>query len=78
MNPLFVSEPINLDLPDSEIIYYPHFFEKKEADIIFEQLIEEIPWQQDDIRVFGKNYPQPRLTALFGNEGKQLQVFHIL
>lgn len=77
MNPLFFSEPINLNLPDSEIIYYPHFFDKKEADIIFEQLIEDIPWQQDDIRVFGKNYPQPRLTALFGNEGKSYSYSNI-
>ena len=42
----------------------------EEADVIFEQLANEIPWQQDDIRVFGKIHPQPRLTALFGNEGK--------
>jgi hypothetical protein len=38
--------------------------------LIFAQLTLDIPWQQDDIRVFGKIHPQPRLTALFGNEGK--------
>jgi alkylated DNA repair dioxygenase AlkB len=70
MNSLFPSEPIVFNLPDAEIIYYPHFFDKKEADAIFEQLKEEIPWQQDTIQVFGKIHPQPRLTALFGNEGK--------
>jgi alkylated DNA repair dioxygenase AlkB len=70
MNSLFKSEPIVFNLPDAEIIYFPHFFDLKEADTIFEQLTNEIPWQQDDIRVFGKTYPQPRLTALFGNEGK--------
>lgn len=70
MDPLFQSEPIVLNLPDATIIYYPHFFDKKEADAIFDQLKEETPWQQDDIRVFGKIHPQPRLTALFGNEGK--------
>jgi alkylated DNA repair dioxygenase AlkB len=70
MNSLFQSEPIVLNLPDAEIIYYPRFFDKKEADAIFAQLINDIPWQQDDIRVFGKIHPQPRLTALFGNEGK--------
>ena len=69
MNLLFQSEPIILHLPDAEIIYYPHFFEKKEADAIFAQLTNYIPWQQDDIKVFGKIHPQPRLTALFGNEG---------
>jgi alkylated DNA repair dioxygenase AlkB len=70
MNSLFKSEPIVFNLPDAEIIYFPHFFDEKESDTIFEQLTNDIPWQQDEIRVFGKNYPQPRLTALFGNEGK--------
>jgi alkylated DNA repair dioxygenase AlkB len=70
MNTLFQSEPIVLNLPDAEIIYYPHFFDKKEADAIFVQLINEIPWQQDNIKVYGKIHQQPRLTALFGNEGK--------
>lgn len=64
------SEPVFLNLPDAEIIYYPQFFDKEQADIIFAELIEEIPWQQDEIRVYGKIHPQPRLTALFGNEGK--------
>lgn len=70
MNSLFQPEPIVLNLPDAEIIYYPHFFDKKEADAIYTQLTNDIPWQQDNIRVFGKIHPQPRLTALFGNEGK--------
>ena len=77
MNSLFQSEPIVLNLPDAEIIYYPHFFDKKEADAIFDQLITEIPWQQDEIRVFGKVHPQPRLTALFGNEGKSYSYSNI-
>ncbi len=67
---LFQSEPIVFNLPDAAIIYYPNFFDKKEADAIFAELKNDIPWQQDEIRVFGKVHPQPRLTALFGNEGK--------
>ena len=70
MNSLFQSETTVLNLPDAEIIYYPHFFDKREADAIFAQLKNDTSWQQDDIRVYGKIYPQPRLTALFGNEGK--------
>jgi alkylated DNA repair dioxygenase AlkB len=70
MDSLFQSEPIVLHLQDAEIIYFPHFFDKKEADAIFTQLVKDIPWQQDDIQVFGKIHPQPRLTALFGNKGK--------
>jgi alkylated DNA repair dioxygenase AlkB len=67
---LFDTDPVFLNLPDAEVIYYPNFFNKEEADSIYAELISEIPWQQDDIRLFGKTHPQPRLTALFGNEGK--------
>lgn len=65
-----IPDPIFLNLPDAEVIYYPHFFNKEEADTIYAELTNEIPWQQDEITVYGKKYPQPRLTALFGNEGK--------
>ena len=34
------------------------------------ELLENIPWQQDEITVYGKKHLQPRLTALYGNEGK--------
>ena len=64
------SDPLFLDLPDAEIMYYPQFFDKEQADIIFAALLKDIPWQHDEIRVYGKIHPQPRLTALFGNEGK--------
>jgi alkylated DNA repair dioxygenase AlkB len=77
MNSLFKSEPIVFNLPDAEIIYFPNFFDKKEADLIFEQLTNDISWQKDEIRVFGKTHLQPRLTALFGNEGKSYSYSNI-
>ncbi|MGB5818149.1 MAG: alpha-ketoglutarate-dependent dioxygenase AlkB [Saonia sp.] len=61
------SDEINLQLPDSEIVYYPHFLTLSEADQYYRFLKEHTPWQQDDIKVFGKIYAQPRLTALYGN-----------
>jgi alkylated DNA repair dioxygenase AlkB len=74
---LFKSEPIVFNLPDSSIIYYPLFFDKKEADTIFAELKKETPWQQDEIRLYGKIHSQPRLTALFGNEGKSYSYSNI-
>jgi alkylated DNA repair dioxygenase AlkB len=59
-----------IPLPDSDISYYPDFLDPKEAGTLLHTLRKEVPWQQDDIRVFGKTYPQPRLTALYGNNGK--------
>lgn len=78
MSTLFPSENIHFELPDAEIIYYPDFFGKEKADDFFEKLKTEIPWQQDEITVFGKTYPQPRLTALFGNEGKPYSYSNIV
>jgi alkylated DNA repair dioxygenase AlkB len=67
---LFPSDKIVFDLPDAEIEYYPNFFTEAEATILFQELYSEIPWQQDNITLFGKTYLQPRLTALFGNNNK--------
>ena len=78
MNTLFPSESIEFNLPDSEIIYYPNFFDKEKSDEFFGKLKTDIPWQQDDITVFGKKYPQPRLTSLFGNEGKPYSYSNIV
>jgi len=64
------SENTRLPLPDAEISYHQNFFDKTTADFYFETLLKHIPWQQDDITVFGKTYAQPRLTALFGTNGK--------
>jgi alkylated DNA repair dioxygenase AlkB len=64
------NEELNLELPDSDIRYFPNFMNTRKADLYFESLRKNVKWQQDDIKVFGKIYAQPRLTALFGNNGK--------
>ncbi len=62
--------PLKLDLPEADITYYPKFLSKEQADFYLKHFKGTIPWQQDAITVFGKTYQQPRLTALFGNNGK--------
>lgn len=74
---MLFSEDISLDLPDSDIKYYPNFFNKEDADAYFNSLLKHINWQQDDITVFGKTYKQPRLTALFGNNSKPYRYSNI-
>ena len=63
-------EIIKPELPDGELLYFPRFLQKQEADSYFDHLYREVSWRQDDIRVFGKVYPQPRLTALYGELNK--------
>lgn len=56
----------SLKLADADITYYPDFIDSQKAVAYFDHFRGTIPWQQDDIKVFGKVYPQPRLTALYG------------
>jgi alkylated DNA repair dioxygenase AlkB len=78
MNSLFQSEPIFFNLPDAEIIYFPNFLSKEEAVSLFNELLENTPWQQDEITIYGKKHLQPRLTALYGNEGKPYSYSNIM
>lgn len=54
-------------LKDAEILYDKNFLTIDEATTYFNVLRKETDWQQDRIKVFGKVYDQPRLTALFAN-----------
>ena len=56
---------IRLDLPNSDITYFPNFIDPNSSIRFFEILKESIPWRQDDIKLFGKTHAQPRLTAFF-------------
>lgn len=72
MNSLFETKFIALDLPDADIVYYPDFINGQEATILFDNLLNETPWQHDEITVYGKKHLQPRLTALYGDEQTSL------
>ena len=78
MNSLFPKEKISFDLPNASIEYYPNFFDASKSEQLFTKLLDEIPWQLDNITIFGKTHPQPRLTALFGNEGKPYSYSNII
>ncbi len=77
MKSLFQQEPIPLNLPNAEIIYFPAFIPKEEANLIYTELVQKTKWQQDEITIYGKNHLQPRLTALYGNEGKSYSYSNI-
>jgi len=58
-------EVVKLDVPDSDISYIENFIDLDTSNSLYDLLIKTTPWQQDDIKVFGKLYPQPRLTAFY-------------
>ena len=65
------SKIIKLQLQDAEIEYHPQFFSLEEANKLFDKLYENTQWIEEDIRVYGKIYKQPRLTAFFANNQKR-------
>lgn len=65
---LFENEKIILPLKDGVFEYYPSFLSQSKANLFFEKLRNETPWQHDEITLFGKKILQPRLTAFYGNK----------
>lgn len=57
-------------IPDGQVIIYQHFFEQSESDRFFAELLSNINWQQDKIKLFGREVNLPRLTAWYGDEDK--------
>ena len=57
-----------LSLPDAEVVYYPQAFSPSESDAFLAELISTIAWRQDNIKIYGREIPQPRLTAWYGDE----------
>ena len=55
-----------LNLKGASLTLKPDFLSKVDADAAFEQLTAETPWEQRDVVVQGRTYPQPRLVAWYG------------
>ncbi len=57
---------LNLLPYDGEVYCYSGFFSEKESNLLFEALLNDIQWQQDRIKFYGKEVNLPRLTAWYG------------
>lgn len=61
-----------------DLVFWPHGFSGSESDRLFQQLMDEIPWQQEYITLYGRTIPLPRLTAWFGDDAYQYSgILHI-
>lgn len=67
-----------LPLKDAVAWYFPNFYSVEDAKKIQSILEKDTLWKADTITVFGKTHPQPRLTALYGEEGKPYSYSNIV
>ena len=63
-----VTDRIDFDLPEGVIVQvYKHFYSPSEADSLFNLLLDEIAWAEEDILMFGKWVKVPRLMCWYGD-----------
>jgi alkylated DNA repair dioxygenase AlkB len=61
----------NLLPKDGEVYLFDEHFSCSESEEFYNALLKNIAWEQTPIKIFGKWVMQPRLTAWYGNDGKQ-------
>ncbi len=61
--------PQRLELPDADVLLWERALDLEEAGSWFELLRTEIPWRQDEITLFGRTHPLPRLQSWHGEPG---------
>ena len=72
-NQLFSENPNEVEeilIQDGELRLYPYLFSPEERENFLTQLKENVNWQQEEIKLYGRAILLPRLTAWFGDEGK--------
>ena len=60
--------PIQLDMPDADLKYYPNFIPPEQTNAIMNSLQESLDWRQEQITLYGKTFDVPRLQAWYGDE----------
>lgn len=66
---LFNQDIVQNILPfDGEAIYHGLILDRKQCDFYYQNLFEEIPWENDQAIVFGKHYVTKRKVAWFGDK----------
>ncbi|MCX2978305.1 alpha-ketoglutarate-dependent dioxygenase AlkB family protein [Candidatus Marimicrobium litorale] len=57
-----------LHLPDADLVFW-HDVLPDDHTSVLQRLIEETPWRQEHVTLWGKTYPQPRLVAWYADAG---------
>ncbi|MFC3094333.1 alpha-ketoglutarate-dependent dioxygenase AlkB [Alteromonas sediminis] len=57
-----------IPLEQGDVSYYPDWLTTREADALYDQLLQDIQWRQDTIKLFGRWVKIPRLQAWYGEQ----------
>ena len=54
-------------LPGAQLVYRPAWLPAREADALFDEVRQTLPWSVHRIRLFGREVDSPRLSAWIGD-----------
>ncbi|MBB2146829.1 alpha-ketoglutarate-dependent dioxygenase AlkB [Pedobacter sp. LMG 31464] len=57
-------------ITDGEYNFEPNFYNKNEADRLYNVLLQNVSWKQESMNIYGKKINLPRLTAWYGDTEK--------
>jgi len=73
---LFGNKTHVLELPDASLAYTPEFYSIEAADALFQEILSNTDWRQEEITVYGKKHLTPRLSCLMGDSGLNYTYSH--
>ena len=56
-------------IPGAAIFLWHDFLRQPAADFLLSYLLEQVPWRQDSVLVYGKRHKLPRLQQWYGDPG---------
>lgn len=62
-----LSHAETISLGDAELTLHSHFLGSGHSRWLFDFLLRSTPWRQDEIRMYGRLLPVPRLQAWYGS-----------
>lgn len=68
---LFENDPTELLPYDGSAVLHQWVLGDRSWEEVMARLIDDIPWEAHTIKMFGKEYPQPRLVAWYGDPGSE-------
>jgi alkylated DNA repair dioxygenase AlkB len=68
--PTAVERPF-ASLPDADIRLLANVYDSATATALFDELLSQTPWAQRHVKVYSQLYPEPRLTAWYGDAHKR-------
>lgn len=68
---------MKINCPDADIHYIENFYANNEAEMIFQDLKQNLAWRHDDIKIYGKVMKIPRLQAWYGDNSLRYRYSNI-